>query len=57
MAEDIVRVLRIVEYIGKRSAVEEQIVRSLHGQREGILGVTIRATTLGHYPDIMDKEN
>lgn len=56
---DIVRVLRIVEYIGPRDAVEKQITNSIHGEREGemskITGVrcTIRATTLGEYPDIM----
>lgn len=59
---DNIRVLRIVEYIGPRDAVEEQIRKSLHGEREGALskvtGVrcTIRATTLGEYPDIMDLE-
>lgn len=59
---DDVRVLRIVEYIGPRDAVEEQIRKSLHGEHEGALskvtGVrcTIRATTLGEYPDLMDLE-
>lgn len=59
---DDVRILRIVEYSGPRDAVEEQIKKSLHGEREGamskVTGIRclIRATTLGEFPDLMDLE-
>lgn len=52
---DIVRVLRVIEYVGERAAVEKQINMALHGQREGIVGVTIRAATLGNFPEILEN--
>lgn len=57
MAEDIVRVLRILEYVGPRARVEEAIERSLHGSRTfgnpAIGWVNIRAATIGLYPEIL----
>src|SRR6266852_4890752 len=55
MAEDIVRVLRIIRYTGPRSKVEKQIERSMHGTRDCGNGVLISAATLGTYPDILEK--
>ncbi len=73
--EDVVRVLRVIEYTGPRSAVEGVIQRSIQGQktftpknppaglggaifvhdpREPHLPVTIRATTLGTFPEILE---
>lgn len=54
--EDIVRVLRIVEYTGPRGAVEVSVANSIHGERriirtDGVL--TIRASTIGTYPEIL----
>ena len=55
--EDTVRVLRIIDYVGPRSLIEKQIKNSLHGERNGVnKSVTIRATTLGEFPEIMQKE-
>ncbi len=54
--EDTVRVIRIVEYVGLRSLVEEQIHGSIHGTKVVSKGrLTIRATTLGEYPDIIEN--
>lgn len=53
MAEDIVRVLRIIEYTGPRYAVEAQIERSLQGTKKLPNGVVIRAATIGGYPEIL----
>lgn len=55
MTEDIVRVLRIIEYTGPRSLVEKQISNSIHGTRCPGNGVIIRAATIGEYPEIMDR--
>jgi hypothetical protein len=52
MAEDTVRVLRMVEYIGKRSWVEATISRSIHGVKEVPGKGTIQAVTLGEFPEI-----
>jgi hypothetical protein len=52
---DIVHVLRLVEYVGERSRVEEQIRKSVHGTRAGIQGVVITAQTLGEFPSLMDE--
>jgi hypothetical protein len=57
MDEDIVRVLRIIEYVGPRSKVEKQIGDSLHGTKDHGNGVRISAVTLGEYPEIMERAN
>jgi hypothetical protein len=61
---DIVRVFRIIEYVGDRAAVEHSIKGAIHGELvvnynanvcEGSL--TIKAATIGTYPEILtDKE-
>lgn len=57
---EIVRVLRLIEYVGERSAVEEQVARSLHGSKygvgDGIGACRITAQTIGEFPDILGKE-
>jgi hypothetical protein len=57
--QEIVRVLRVIEYSGPRDRVEEIVSRSLHGQRTlgcGKRQVTIRAVTVGLYPEILRSE-
>lgn len=57
---DTIRILRILEYIGPRDAVEEQVRNSIHGERKGTRSLlsngycTIRATTLGSFPEILE---
>lgn len=51
---EIVRVFRLIEYVGARSQVEEQIRKSVHGSRSGITGVVITANTLGEFPTPID---
>lgn len=57
--EDTVRVLRILEYTGPRSKVEELIAKSVHGERrltnvhDPSRGVVIRAATIGNYPEVL----
>jgi hypothetical protein len=61
MAGDIIRVLRLVEYEGPRSMVEEQVRRSIHGTRKGIMrldwprGVRITAVTIDTFPQIIEE--
>lgn len=59
----IVRVLRLLEYVGEREMVESALQRSIkgtllvpgakHGDRVGLI---IRAATLGDFPEIMTDE-
>lgn len=55
---DTVRVLRIIEYVGPRDAIEKQVAGSLHGERLGTRTehgqVVIRAATIGVYPEVLD---
>jgi hypothetical protein len=51
--EDRVRVLRLVEFVGPRSWVEQQVARSLHGTRIVKDGCEIRCATVGDYPEIL----
>jgi hypothetical protein len=64
--EDIVRVIRLIEYQGPRSKVERQVAQSIHGYRWGLKdagtfaepsihnAVKITAVTLGTYPDVIE---
>ena len=52
MPEDIVRVLRIVEYEGPRSWVEIAVSTAIHGEKRLGEG-TIRVATIGTYPEIL----
>jgi hypothetical protein len=53
--EDIVRVIRIIQYVGPRSKMDAQIERSLHGTRDNGNGVRITAVTLGTIPEIIER--
>lgn len=55
MAEDIVRVLRVLEYVGPRKWVEHTVAISIHGEKRVGVGMTIRAATVGAYPEILEK--
>lgn len=54
---DIVRVLRVIEYVGPRDIVEAQVAKSIHGTREfGPSGqCRISAATIGTFPEILKK--
>ena len=52
---DIVRVLRVIEYTGPRDKVEDQVARSLHEEKRLFNGVTIKAVTVGAYPEILEN--
>ena len=54
---DIVRVIRIVQYVGPRESVEKQIAKSIQGSRfcglrEG--PIVISAATLGIFPETLN---
>lgn len=58
--EDIVRVLRLVEYEGPRSLVEKQIENSITGTKWGhgnsaIGRVRITAVTLDQFPQVLEE--
>lgn len=56
MKEDIIRVLRVIEYVGKRSWVEDTVAKAIHGTK--VIGPygEIRAATIGTYPEILNTE-
>jgi hypothetical protein len=53
---DIVRVLRVIEYVGERDDVERIVRLSIHGEKDLGNGMTIRAATVGTFPEILNKE-
>jgi len=57
MSDDIVRVLRIIEYVGPRRIVEDTVRRSIHGTitcgGEGAMRIT--AVTLHDFPEQLEK--
>lgn len=53
---DIVRVLRVIEYVGSRQNIELQMRLSLHGERQGVGDVIIKAATIGNYPEVLEQD-
>lgn len=59
-SKEIIRVLRVLEYVGPRDIIEEVITKSLHGEKH--FGASdqkciIRAATIGTYPEILKAQN
>ena len=50
---DIIKVLRVIEYVGPRDKVEQQVGKSITGPVNFGNGVTIRAATVGNYPEVL----
>lgn len=55
VGEDIVRVLRIIEYVGPRSWVEKQLAGSITGTKTFVPGTQIHVATIGEFPEILGK--
>lgn len=51
---DIIRVLRVIEYVGERIVVEKQVANSLHSTKT-LPGLTISAATVGTFPEILNQ--
>lgn len=54
---DIVRVLRVIEYVGEREWVESTVANSIQGTKTVSYKGTIRAATIGSYPEILSQKN
>jgi hypothetical protein len=57
LADPIVRVLRIYEFVGPRSVIEQQVARSVHGRREfgARNDCAITGVTLTQIPERLDE--
>lgn len=53
---DTIRVFRLIEYYGPRDKVEEEIAKSIHGERIFFNEVRVRATTVGPTHDIVTTD-
>jgi len=53
--EDVVRVLRVIEYVGPRSWVEATMAHAIKGTLAVAEGKRICAVTIGDYPEILIK--
>lgn len=53
---DIVRVLRIIEYVGEREAVEKNIATSITGTKIISKNLTVNVATIGSYPEILKNK-
>lgn len=51
--QEIVRVLRVIEYEGPRSWVEETVRKSIHGEKQVSLGCFIRAASVNVFPKLI----
>lgn len=55
MPEDTVRVLKIVEYVGPRSAVERHMTNANWTMRRQADGLVIRTAIVGQYPEVLEQ--
>jgi hypothetical protein len=59
MPEDRVRVLRLIEYDGPRTWVEDSVTRSIHGRRQVGFGTDgpgyITGVTITQFPEILER--
>ncbi len=53
---DIVRVLRVIEYVGYRDWVEKAVAASIHGTKAINDDCFIKAATIGAYPEILEEK-
>lgn len=53
---DIIRVLRVLEYVGERSEVENALKRSIKGTRIVNTKLTINAATIGDFAEILKTQ-
>lgn len=56
MEEDTIKVLRIIEYVGKRSWVEKTVANSINGTKIIPKCGRISAATIGDYPECLSSE-
>jgi hypothetical protein len=54
--EDIVRIIRVIEYRGPRSRVEKTLSESIQGTKDAGNGLFISVATIGSFPEIL-KDN
>lgn len=52
--KETVRVLRVIEYVGERKAVEACVAKSIHGVKV-LPNYEIRAATIGVYPEVLEN--
>ncbi len=52
---DIVRVLRVIEYVGTRDWVSKVVAASIHGTKTINQDCFIKAATIGDYPEILEE--
>ena len=54
---DKVRVIRVIEYIGPRDAIEEQLSISIMGDKYlKERDILIRTATIGQFPEILEED-
>ena len=53
---DIVRVLRVIEFVGRRDDVEKQLAASLQNGTVKPGAVTFNVATVGSFPEIIGEE-
>lgn len=54
MKQDIIRVLRVIEYVGPRAAVEKQVANSKHGDHD-FGDVKMKVATVGQFPEVLQE--
>jgi hypothetical protein len=50
---EIIRIIRVIEYVGPRKRVEETVAKSIHGLKDAGTGLLIYGATLGLYGEVI----
>jgi len=54
---DKVRVIRVIEYIGPRDMIEDQLSKSIMGDKYiKETDILIRTATIGQFPEILEED-
>lgn len=58
MKKDIIRILRVIEYVGEREEIEKLVEESIQGTKRFTRNfpIKITAVTLGAFPESLAKE-
>lgn len=54
---DIVRIVRVLEYVGPRDALERSLAQNAVKRQKQFGSITVREAYLGEFPEVVEKSN
>lgn len=54
---DIIRVVRVLEYVGPREQLERSLAQNVVKRHKQFGQITVREAYLGEFPEVLEKSN